>query len=227
MSNRMNRIALLVLVVAGCSKKSAPQAAPELAAAVGPYAAEFPGYDMTATAKKLQGAWVFKGNMDEPYVWSIEGTKVTEIDGDGKTTTGTLEIESPCTISMQLPDGSGHPYGFVFDGNTLHIGLGDSGAVVGKTTYVCAYPTLMRKTGDTCERQEGNESKAGKLSYMWKKVDCALDAKSFAAKDTFEHDVKLDVSGSALWDSQMKESTATKVASLEAAKAKQAELAKK
>jgi len=222
----MNRTALLLLLVAGCSK-SKSQAAPELAAAAGPYAAEFPGFDMTATAKKLQGTWVFKGNSDEPYVWSIEGTKVTEIDGQGKILSGTLEVESPCTISMKLPDGSGHPYGFTFDNDTLHIGLGDSGAVVGKTTYVCAYPTLLRKTGDTCERQEGNQSDKGKLSYMWKKVDCALDAKSFAAKDLFDHDVKLEVSGAALWDSQMKSSTATKVASLDAGKAKQAELAKK
>lgn len=226
MSHAMKRTALLLVLAAGCSK-SASQAAPELAAAAGPYNAEYAGYDVTATAKKLQGTWVFKGNYDKPFVWSIEGTKVTEIDDEGKTTTGTLEIESPCHMSLKLADGGGHPYGFTFDGDTLHIGLGHSGAVVGKTTYVCAYPSLLRKTGDTCESVEGNESNKGKLSYIWKKVDCKVDAKSFSAKDMFDRDVSLDVSGAALWDAQMKDSIATKVASLDAGKAKQAELAKK
>lgn len=225
MSQRMKYLSIILLF--GACSKSASQAAPELAAAAGPYAAEFPGFDMTAVAKKLQGTWVFKGNMDEPTVWSIEGTKVTEIDGDGKTTTGTLEVESPCHVSVKQADGSGHGFGYVFDGNNLHIGLGNAGAVVGKTTYVCDFPTLLRKTGDTCERQEGNKSENGKLSYMWEKTDCALDAKSFSAKDLFGHDVKLEVAGSSLWDDQMKTSTATKVASLDEGKAKQKELAKK
>lgn len=48
---------------------------------------------------------------------------------------------------------------------------------------------------------------------------------TFTAKDSFGHDVKLEVSGTALFDEQMKESTGTKVADLAAGKAKQAELA--
>src|SRR5690606_23397688 len=99
MSTHMTRTALLLLVVAACSKSSSdagpgapkltepatktapepaaktapapepppvlepvPQSAPELATAAGVYAAEYPVFDMTAAAKKLQGTWVFQGN---------------------------------------------------------------------------------------------------------------------------------------------------------------------
>ncbi len=82
-------------------------------------------------------------------------------------------------------------------------------------------------TGDKCEIQEGNRSERGKLSYMWAKADCKLDAKTFTAKDSFGHDVKFEVVGTALFDEQMKTSIGTKVADLAAGKAKQAELAAK
>jgi hypothetical protein len=224
---RTSSILLLVLIGA-CSKggSSTTQAAPELAAAVGPYAAEFPGFDMTAVAKKLQGTWVFKGSMDEPTVWSIVGTKVTQVELDGKVTEGTLEISSPCTVTMRHGD-SGQPFGYAFAGDTVHLGMGDSGAIVGKTTYACAYPSLFRRTGDACELQAGNKSEKGKLSYMWEKAECTVDAKSFSGKDTFGRTATFEIAGTALYDEQMKSSVASKVANLDAGKAKQAELAKK
>jgi hypothetical protein len=215
-----------ILVLAACSKGGGTkQANPELAAAAGPYAAEFSGFDSTAIAKKLQGTWVFRGGYDEWAVWSIEGTKVTEVDAKGTTTSGTLEVSSPCVIDMKLADGSGHPFGYVFAGDALHLGLGDSGAVVGATTYVCPFPSFLRMTGDSCEIQSGNQSENGKLSFLWEKTECRLDSKSFTAKDSFGHDVKFEVSGTALFDEQMKKSIAIKVADLAAGKAKQAELA--
>jgi hypothetical protein len=202
------------------------KAAPELAAADSPFAEDFPGFDATAVAKKLQGTWVFAGNGDVPTVWAIEGTKVTRVKADGTSTSGALEITSPCVARMRLPDG-GEPYGFVFEGDTLHLGLGTSGAIVGATTYVCAYPSLIRKTGETCEIVEGDESKGGKLAHIWAATSCTADASKFTTKDRFNNDVALQIAGTALFDDQMKQNVATKVADLEAGKAKLAELTKK
>ncbi|MDB4962596.1 MAG: hypothetical protein JWP01_2595 [Myxococcales bacterium] len=219
---------LVLVLAAACSNSgTSAQAAPELAAAAGPYAAEFPGFDATAIAKKLQGTWVFKGSMDQPTVWSIEGTKVTQVEADGKTKSGTLEISSPCIVTMRMADDGGQPFSYTFAGDTLHLGMGDAGAIVGKTTYACAYPSLFRTTGDTCEIQAGNQSKRGKLSYLWEKTECTVDATSFSGKDQFDRTAKLQIAGTALYDEQLKTSVATKVADLAAGKAKQAELATK
>ncbi len=170
---------------------------------------------------------MFKGSYDKPFIWQIEGTKVTELDSDGKSTAGALEISSPCVVTLLTGGGGGHSYPFTFVGDALHLGLGDSGAIVGNTTYACAYPSLFRKTGDKCEIQDGNKSdEKGKLSYMWKTTDCKVDATSFAAKDLFNHDVKLTISNQALFDKNLQGNVATRFASLDEAKAKQAALAK-
>lgn len=234
---------LALLVAAACSKggetkaestksvEPAPpappaKAAPELAAAESPFADDFPGFDATAAAKKLQGTWVFAGNGDAPTVWSIEGTKVTRVKADGTSTSGDLQIMSPCIARMKLPDG-GESYGFAFEGDTLHLGLGNVGTIVGATTYVCAYPSLIRKTGETCEVVKGDESKGGKLAHVWAPTTCTVDATKFSSKDRFNSDVALEIAGTALFDKQMKESVATKVSDIEAGKAKLAELTKK
>ncbi|MFN0253898.1 MAG: hypothetical protein ACKV2T_43945 [Kofleriaceae bacterium] len=74
---------------------------------------------------------------------------------------------------------------------------------------------------------DNQRSKGGKLSYLWEKVDCTTDATKFAAKNQFDRDVTLEIAGTTLYDDQMKNSVATKVADIAAGKAKQAEIAKK
>lgn len=199
---------------------------PELAAVAGPFAAEFPEFDATVVAHALQGTWVFEGNMNRPTVWSVEGTKVTQVTADGETLAGDLVFRDPCTVSLELPDG-GDTYVYAFLGGALHLGLGSSGVVVGETLYACPYPSLVRKSGDTCELVTGDVDDGGTRSHTWKATPCTADATTFTATDRFDRELALHIDGRALFDDQLKGSPAIEVADLAAGKAKQAELTRR
>ena len=219
----------LFLILAACSKKDADQADPaakkvEPAAPVAPAGPPAPWtFDPAAIQAKLQGAWVMK---DQGYLGSIEAC---EIKGDqvkmwdtkaNAEKTATLRIDAPCqlTVSVKNKDGSteGTVSHFVFDGDTLHMGLGDAGVKQGDKTVACMSNGVFVLDASGCKFYMQSFDK-----WEAKDATCSLAADKFKASNkTFSFDGEIAVHGNVFADDQLWKNTPTKVASYDEAKAK-------
>lgn len=166
-------MALLFSVMAatwGCSKaddgkkKAEPTAAPaekKEKAPPKPTKPPFDEFDNAGLQEKLQGVWLVDiPDPTDPAVhnrqaWEINGTDVT-IDAGGTRSTGTVSIDSPCTLQLSLNGGKTEKrYDFAFSDDTLHVGMGNvgrkkDGLVVGcfaDTWYVYRGPEQCNRWG--------------------------------------------------------------------------------
>jgi hypothetical protein len=225
----MTRTSLaLVLCLVACSKsKDADKAAPahddvaELPAA--PAAPPAPWtYDSAAIQAKLQGAWVVKdqGYLGSIEAWEVKGDQVKMWDAKQNTEkTATLKLEAPCqfTVETKTKDGTeGTTTHFVFDGDTLHMGLGDAGVKVGDTIVACMSNGVFVHDAKGCAFYTSMFDK-------WEKKDatCAVAGDKFKATNAvFHFDGDIQIRGNVLADDQLWSNTPVKAASYDEAKTK-------
>ncbi len=193
------------------------------------------GFDLAALRQKLQGAWLVGGTAFSsiPYVWNLVGDDLTIVDARGKQSKMTMRLLSPCYLELANPaDGLREWQTFVIDGDTLYQGLGSSGLRQGDRTIACVAAGNYVLEGDSCTMwtrkpfpREGEnpwQSQPGKCGYT-------EDGKRFEGDDSGSkrpiYGVEgLDVQGDILLTRQMAGNKAEKMASFEAALAKQKEL---
>ncbi|MFN0249903.1 MAG: hypothetical protein ACKV2T_23670 [Kofleriaceae bacterium] len=192
------------------------------------------GFDLAAIHKKLQGSWLVGGAAFSsiPNVWSLDGDTLTQVDAKGERTTSTFRLLAPCYFVEGAPDGSSGTYGhFALDGDTLYLGLGIAGVVAGDRTIGCMAVGMYVLDNGTCTRwTKKSFSKPGVDEWEKEPGDCtyADDKKTFTADDTNSkrkiYGVEtLNVRGNVLLSLQMENNKAAKLASLDAAIAKQKE----
>jgi len=200
------------------AKPAAPEPA-KPAAPSGPWQLDAP-----AIQGKLQGAWVIKnaGSLGSSEAWEIKGDQVKIWDSkQNKETTGKLTIETPCTASVKVgSDQKGWEtttYTYGWDGDKLHVGLGQAGVKQGNKIVACTSGGVFVSEASGCKqyRQDFDH---------WQASDgkCIVDGETFKAAatsgDTYEHQLK--VKGDTLLDDQFAMAPpAQKVASYDDAKA--------
>lgn len=111
----------------------------------------WPGVDLAAELKRLEGRWLVKTafGRGEPDTWEISGDKVTITKADGKTELGKLSFEMPGRIGVKVGDMTSF-YAYARDGDTTWIGLGTGGAKAGDAIYVAASRGLVKFDGKAC-----------------------------------------------------------------------------
>ena len=145
--------------------------------AAGPFA-DFGSTD--DVLQKWQGAWVLEtGSLGHYEAWEVKGNKVTTFDGKAEKTVE-LEIESPCSgrvVEKTASGTSGSGVTFVFEGATLHTGMGDAGIKKGDKILACGSGKIFVWDGKACVAHENNFGR-------WENAptDCKLDGTSFTAK---------------------------------------------
>lgn len=204
-------------------------AAPDLPSGPGPHQ----GYDLAAIHKRLQGTWLTGGSAFSsiPNVWSLDGNTLTEIDEKGNRTVSTLRMLAPCYFFAGAPGGgSGVYHHFVFDGDTLYLGLGSSGLVQGGKTIACMSAGIFVHDGTACTlwkrkpfAKPGNEweSEPGECGYSDDKQTFQTDDTNTSRKIYGVQ--KVNVKGGVLLTTQMEGNKAERFPSLDAALAKQKE----
>lgn len=187
-------------------------------AASGPFA-EFGSND--DVVKKWQGAWVLEsGALGHYEAWEVKGTKVTTWDGKVEKTRD-LEIDAPCggRVVEKTKDGgsSGSGITFVFEGDTLHTGMGSAGLKKGDKYLACGSGKIFVFDGKSCVAHENNFGR-----WENKPTECKLDGGKLVAKRPGMGDMSstFNVVGDVLMDDQMKGNKVEKVASFAEAKSK-------
>ncbi len=217
--------------------KATPETKPDPKAASGKFTyppsnpGPHEGFDLAAIHKKLQGTWLLGAAPGRvPDVWSLDGDTLTQIDGKGKRSTSTFRLLAPCYFVDGAPDGSSGTYGhFALDGDTLYLGLGAAGVVEGERTIGCMAVGMYVLDKGTCTRwTKKSFSKAGTDEWEKEPGDCKYsdDHKTFTGDDTNSkrklYGVEsLNVRGKVLLTLQMEGNKAERVASLDAAIARQ------
>ncbi len=182
----------------------------------GPFA-EFGDND--AILKKWQGSWVLESTMLGHYeAWEVKGNKITVFDGKAESTKE-IEIQAPCQAKIVAKSGSGTSGTtavFVFEGDTLHTGLGSAGVKKGDKILACGSGEIFVWDGKTCTAYEDH---FGKMET--KPTECKLDGSTFTAKRPgFDMESTFAVTGDILMNDQMTGNKVEKATSFEDAKAK-------
>lgn len=222
---RMKLTALLIpLALAACSKKDegSPIGAPKTVdeapkAASGPFA-EFG--DNAAILNKWQGAWVVEsGALGNYEAWEVKGNQVTSFDGKTEKTRE-LEIHAPCAgkvVEKSAGGSSSSGLTFVFDGDTLHTGMGAAGLKQGDKILACGSGQIFVFDGKSCTAHQESFGR-----WETKPTECKLDGGSFTAKRAGMGDMSSTflVEGAILMSEQMKGNKVEKATSFDDAKAK-------
>ena len=203
---------------AGDTGTASSKAVDDKPAASGPFA-EFGSND--DVLKKWQGAWVLEsGALGHYEAWEVKGTKVTSWDGKVEKTRD-LEIDSPCggRVVEKTKDGgsSGSGITFVFEGDTLHTGMGSAGLKKGDKYLACGSGKIFVFDGKTCVAHENNFGR-----WENKPTECKLDGGKLVAKRPGMGDMSstFNVVGDVLMDDQMKHNKVEKTTSFAEAKTK-------
>lgn len=185
-------------------------------------------FDPAALKAKLQGAWVVK---DHPYLgatsaWEVSGDQVKVWDAKAnKETIETMAIEAPCQLSLNHAVNGGHEgttTHFVFDGDTLHMGLGDAGVKLGDQIVGCMSNGVFVQSGGACQFYLPDFAEPGRWE-AGAAATCSLTGDTFKASNkTFNYDGSMTVHGAVLADDQLWRTTPVKVGSYDEAKAKAA-----
>ncbi len=171
--------------------------------------------------KKWQGAWVLEtGSLGHYEAWEVKGTKVTSWDGKAEKIRE-LQIDSPCAgqvIEKSTGGGSSSDHmTFVFEGDKLHVGMGDAGIKKGAKILACGSGKIFVFDGKTCTAHEN-------MFGRWESTatECKLDGDKFTAKRPGMGDMTSNfaIAGDLLMSDQMKGNKVEKVASFAEAKTK-------
>jgi hypothetical protein len=225
---RARYLALALLAVA-CSKKTndAPKATgsanhPTDESTMGPKPDPSGApwkFDAAAVEKKLQGAWVVKdhGYLGSVEAWNVTGNHVKIWDAKSdKETDNTLVIKGPCVYEIQEPGGSSTVSHYVFDGDTLHMGLGDAGVKQDGKIVACMSNGVFVLDGTKCAFYLDDFGK-----WSPEEGTCSLDGLNFKASNaSFHYDGSMPAHGDVFASDQLWNNAPVKAASYDEAKAK-------
>jgi hypothetical protein len=171
--------------------------------------------------KKWQGAWVLEtGALGHYEAWEVKGNTVTTWDGKVEKTVE-LQIDSPCSgqVIEKGKDGSksGSGLTFVFEGDTLHTGMGDAGIKKGDKVLACGAGKIFVFDGKTCAAHENFFGR-----WQQEKTECKLEGGKFTGKrpGMGSMTTEMTVAGDILMTDQMKGNKVEKAASFAEAKTK-------
>jgi len=217
----------LVLACAACSKKSndAPKATGSAAPKTTDVEVQKPksdapwDFDAAAVQAKLQGAWIVKdhGYLGSIEAWEVKGDQVKMWNAKkDKETIGTLVIKGPCVYEMKEGDGSSTTSHYVFDGDTLHMGLGDAGVKQGEKIIACMSNGVFVSEPGKCTFYLDNFGK-----WSPEEGTCGLNGTEFKAANTsFKYEGSMPAHGNVFASDQLWNNQPVKAASYEEAKAK-------
>jgi hypothetical protein len=213
---------LIVVALAACSKHHHRQTGRSLAVGM---LAERPvppnppwPIDTPALLARLQGAWVMRDEQELGAVaaWEVRGDRVTIWDAKTRQQVAArIVFDAPCEYQLHFDDGytTGR---FVFDGTTLHLGLGDAGVKLGDRLVACTEIGGVVVSGTTCTFHYQYED--AWLNYS---VECTQSGNALSIHIArADYDPELTLHGNVLADDQLWESTPLHVASYAEAKAK-------
>jgi hypothetical protein len=186
------------------------------AAPAGPFA-EFGSND--DILQKWQGAWVLEtGALGHYEAWEVKGNVITTFDGK-KETTRELQIDSPCAgrvVEKSAGGSSSTGLTFVFEGDTLHTGMGDAGIKKGDKILACGSGKIFVWDGKACVAHENSFGR-----WENKPTECKLDGGKFTAKRPgMDMSSTFVVQGDVLMSEQMKGNKVEKAATFAEAKTK-------
>ncbi len=142
----------------------------------------FAGAGLDGIAKKLEGAWFVKlGNGRMREAWDVHGNTAVVANKAGARAYA-LTVTSPCTLEIKGKDGTSTESHFVFDGDTLYLGMGDYGTKTKDGAVACISDGIF-------EMKKGKCVKYMRLGSHWSNEP----AKCVLGKDSFE--VKADAGG--------------------------------
>ncbi len=225
---------IAALALSGCNKDdaaatgeaeqaAAAEKAPEKAAEKAPEEAPeapaghpmWPGVDLDAELKRLEGEWQVKTGFGKggTETWAVEGDAVTITKSDGTTALGKLKFEMPGRVGVKVGDMTSF-YAYARDGDTTWIGLGTGGVKAGDTLYVAAARGLVKFDGKTCTYHDRKMSFGGAVEFKDPvEVKCSVQEGGGKAALNYqvprfmkegEFDEKsVDIVGTALLNSQL------------------------
>ena len=217
----------LVLACAACSKKTddtskaTGSAAPKTTdVEVKKPKSDAPwDFDAAAVQAKLQGAWIVKdqGYLGSREAWEIKGDTIKMWDAKkDKETTAKITIKGPCVLEMTEENGSGTVSHYVFDGDTLHMGLGDAGVKQGDKIIACMSNGVFVSDGGKCTFYLDNFGK-----WSPEEGKCGVEGTEFKASNTsFKYEGSMTARGNVFATDQLWNNQPVKAASYDEAKAK-------
>lgn len=178
------------------------------------------GHDLSQIKSKLEGAWVVGGStIGTKEAWDIKGNQVTIFDGKADKILE-LAILSPCSLKVTEKSAGGSSSTvktFVFDGDTLYMGLGSAGLVRGDTVLGCMNGGVYVLDGGVCKKWKESMWGDGK----WDSQDVTCERKKDGDADVFAAEgSELRPHGGVLMTRQMQGNQAEKLADFAAAKAR-------
>ncbi len=149
----------------------------------------WPGVDLAAELKGLEGRWLVKTafGRGEPETWEVSGDKVTITKADGKTELGKLSFEMPGRIGVKVGDMTSF-YAYARNGETTWIGLGTGGAKAGDSIYVAASRGLVKFDGKACSYHDKKMSFGDKVEFK-DPVEVKCDVQAGGDKAVFNYQV--------------------------------------
>lgn len=210
-------LAALVLAV-GCKKEETTPAGETKAEAVQPEkkSGPFADFDLDSVKKRLQGAWVIRGQ-----AWEISGDQIKIFDGKEEKTRK-LEIVAPCKIGLVNKTERGTTTDFLkytTDGEKVYVGMGNAGVRQGDKIAACGFNAVLVHSGDKCTAFKED------FHGGWKDEpgECKIEKKGEEEMFVYKAGMArggLKIAGDALLSGQMEGNLAEKAASYEEAKAK-------
>jgi hypothetical protein len=146
------------------------------------------GYDLGAIRDKLQGTWMVGSTAfnSVPQIWHLQGDELVTYDTKGEKSEHTLQLLAPCYAKVGDKGRSSATYvHFVFDGDTLYQGLGNSGLKDGDRTIGCMSAAVFVLEGGKCTMWR--KKPFAKEGSMWETDpggECRLEGDVFIADDS-------------------------------------------
>jgi len=131
--------------------------------------------------------------------WDVHGDQVTIWDAkERREMVSAITIVAPCQYALQQHGGV--TWGrFVFDGATLHAGLGDAGVRIGDRILACADDGAMVVVdGGKCTYTYQNRT-----TWMADPVECTLTDSALTYRLPRSEEVELKIHGDVLADDQL------------------------
>jgi hypothetical protein len=157
-------------------------------------------YDADAIASKLDGAWYLHdvAAPGDHQAWSFQARswQLTIYDGTAETSYD-FAVDAPCQLTATRTNAFAEPWmtvhHFAFDGDVLHLGLGDAGVQTGSQIVGCTWSGVYLYDGKGCKLYQATPQ----IWSPWSMKDatCALGGGKLTADDealTFAGTVLLD-----------------------------------
>ncbi|HTR53079.1 MAG TPA: hypothetical protein VMJ10_20430 [Kofleriaceae bacterium] len=170
--------------------------------------------DPAAIQARLQGTWITSTSCPGcKTAWNVEGSKVM-VFTEGEQREYDLSIDSPCSLTLR--DRDPH-YGerdlrFVFDGDTLHVGMGMAAVKLPNGLLACYTRGYYFLDGTGCKLYEPPAVSTGPLgagvpTFSWLPTfdaTCKLDGARLTASSSQTPEIAMTVSGTIAMDDELR-----------------------